>query len=70
MPLSEATGWGRPRLWGAANERINNLATNLERETASLKEERGRLKTALSESNRRLARLDLERGRTAFEKCQ
>ena len=54
----------------AANERISNLATNLERESASLKEERGRLKTALSESNRRMARLDLERGRVAFERGQ
>ncbi len=54
----------------AANERISILATNLERESASLKEERGRLKTALSESNRRMARLDLERGRVAFERGQ
>ncbi len=45
----------------AANKRITQLATDLEGE-------RGRLKTALSESNSRLARLDLERGRAAFDK--
>ena len=46
-----------------ANRRIAGLASNLEKESA-------RLKTALSESNRRLAMLHLERGRTAFEKGQ
>ena len=45
----------------AANKRITQLAADLEGE-------RGRLKTALSESNSRLARLDLERGLGAFEK--
>jgi WD40 repeat protein/serine/threonine protein kinase/tetratricopeptide (TPR) repeat protein len=44
-----------------ANRQIARLANNLEKESASLK-------TALSESNRRLAMLDLERGRSAFEK--
>ena len=53
-----------------ANKQIAGLASNLETESAALKEERGRLKTALSESNRRLARLDLERGQAAFEKGQ
>lgn len=46
-----------------ANKRITRLASDLEKEG-------GRLKTALSESNRRLAMLDLERGRAAFEKGQ
>ncbi len=47
----------------AANRRITRLASDLEKE-------RGSLKTALTESNRRLAVLDLERGRAAFEKGQ
>jgi eukaryotic-like serine/threonine-protein kinase len=46
-----------------ATRRITGLATDLEKESA-------RLKTALSESNRRLAMLHLERGRSAFEKGQ
>jgi eukaryotic-like serine/threonine-protein kinase len=45
----------------AANKRISQLA-------ADLQGERGRLKIALSESNSRLARSDLERGLAAFEK--
>jgi hypothetical protein len=60
-----------------ANRRIAGLASDLEKESSALKDERaalrierGRLKTALSESNRRLAMLDLERGRAAFEKGQ
>ena len=53
-----------------ANRRIAGLATNLEKESGTLKEERANLRTALSESNRRLAMLDLERGRVAFEKGQ
>jgi eukaryotic-like serine/threonine-protein kinase len=51
-----------------ANRRITLLAGDLEKESGELKGERGRLQAALSESNSRLARLDLERGRAAFEK--
>ena len=53
-----------------ANKRITRLASDLENESDSLKNERGRLRTALAESNSRLARLDLERGQAAFEKGQ
>src|SRR5262249_57081106 len=53
-----------------ANRRIAGLVSNLEKESGALKEERANLRTALSESNRRLAMLDLERGRVAFEKGQ
>ncbi len=46
-----------------ANERISRLASDLER--------RGKaLESSLSESKSRLARLDLERGRAAFERGQ
>ncbi len=38
--------------------------------SAALRDERAHLKTALSESNRRLAMLNFERGRVAFEKGQ
>src|SRR5262249_54788470 len=51
-------------------QRINLLAGDLARESDALKEERANLRAALSESNRRLAMLDLERGRAAFEKGQ
>jgi WD40 repeat protein/serine/threonine protein kinase/tetratricopeptide (TPR) repeat protein len=46
-----------------ATRKIARLAADLETES-------GRLRTALSESNRRLATLDLERGRVAFDKDQ
>src|SRR5262249_48548958 len=46
-----------------ATRKITRLASDLEKES-------GRLRTALSESNRRLATLDLERGRVAFDKDQ
>ncbi len=46
-----------------ANRQITRLASNLG-------EESGRLKTALAESNRRLATLNFERGQAAFEKGQ
>ena len=52
----------------AANTRITRLASDLEKEGGALKDERSHLKTALSESNRRLATLNFERGRVAFEK--
>jgi WD40 repeat protein/serine/threonine protein kinase/tetratricopeptide (TPR) repeat protein len=53
-----------------ATRQITRLARNLESESIALKRERGSLRTALIESNRRLARLDLERGQAAFEKGQ
>src|SRR5262249_46936225 len=53
-----------------AEPRVARLAHHREKESGALKEERANLRTALSESNRRLAMLDLERGRTAFEKDQ
>ncbi len=53
-----------------ANKSIARLASELEKESDALRSERASLKTALSESNRRLARLDLERGQAAFEKGQ
>ncbi len=53
-----------------ANLRITQLAGNLEKESIALKNERGRLKTALSESKSRLAALNLERGQAAVEKGQ
>jgi eukaryotic-like serine/threonine-protein kinase len=53
-----------------ANQRIAGLASNLEKESGALKNERANLRAALSESNRRLAMLDLERGQAAFEKGQ
>jgi len=54
----------------AANKEIVRLAGDLKKESGTLKVERANLQGALSESNRRLARLDLERGRIAFEKGQ
>ncbi len=54
----------------AANKSIAQLASDLEKESTALRSERASLKTALTESNRRLARLDLERGQAAFEKGQ
>src|SRR5262249_59796296 len=53
-----------------ANRSIARLANDLKKESAALRSERASLKTALTESNRRLARLDLERGQAAFEKGQ
>jgi WD40 repeat protein/serine/threonine protein kinase/tetratricopeptide (TPR) repeat protein len=52
------------------NERIAGLASNLEKESGALKDERARLRAALAESNRRLAMRNLERGQVAFEKGQ
>ncbi len=61
----------RPRESAGRGEQADRRAGEQPRNGgAALKEERGRLKTALSESNRRLARLDLERGQAAFEKGQ
>ena len=51
-----------------ATEQITRLASDLEKESGALKDERSHLRTALSESNRRLAMLNFERGRAAFEK--
>jgi eukaryotic-like serine/threonine-protein kinase len=55
---------------GEANQRISRLASDLRKESGALTDERAHLKTALAESNRRLAMLDLERGRTAFNEGQ
>ncbi len=51
-----------------ATRKITRLAIDLEKESGALKDERSHLRTALSESNRRLAMLNFERGRVAFEK--
>jgi WD40 repeat protein/serine/threonine protein kinase/tetratricopeptide (TPR) repeat protein len=51
-----------------ATRKITQLASDLEKEGGALKDERSHLKTALFESNRRLAMLNFERGRIAFEK--
>jgi WD40 repeat protein/serine/threonine protein kinase/tetratricopeptide (TPR) repeat protein len=53
-----------------ANKRITGLANEVEKESSALRSERSHLKTALAESNSRLAMLHLERGRAAFEKGQ
>ncbi len=54
----------------AANKEIVRLAGDLKKESGTLRVERANLRTALSESNRRLEMLNLERGRIAFERGQ
>ena len=54
----------------AANKEIVRLAGDLKKESGTLRVERANLQTALSESNRRLEMLNLERGRIAFERGQ
>jgi WD40 repeat protein/serine/threonine protein kinase/tetratricopeptide (TPR) repeat protein len=53
-----------------ANLRIARLARDLQKESVALRTERTKLASALSESSRRLAVHDLERGRAAFDKRQ
>jgi WD40 repeat protein/serine/threonine protein kinase len=53
-----------------ANRQIAGLVRNLEKEGGALKDQRTRLERALSESNRRLAMLNLQRGRVACEQGQ
>jgi serine/threonine protein kinase len=53
-----------------ANRRIAALAGAIQKESVALKTERVNLQSALAESSRRLAVLDLERGRVAFAKRQ
>ena len=61
----------RPCCRAGRGERADHATGERPRERERrLKNERGSLKTALAESNRRLARLDLERGQAAFEKGQ
>src|SRR5262249_54569454 len=53
-----------------ANQRIAGLATDLRKESDALKDQRDRLESALAESNRRLAMVYFERGRSACEQGQ